>query len=384
MSELDSNFITDFIKELNLKAESQKFLIDFFLKNGNNNLRYLQKVKDNYEDLKLTCENADWFSNYEKDILEGIACLEAENCFQTYSKKNLENLKEIEEHFKEPNSRRQPRTEEELKKEVNFLEEIPFEVKKIVEIINLYNKKNIDVKIELQKYFYNQEIYKKFYDLCDHYFLKGENEIEKSFQELKKLFIENFDNLNFKDKLRSFIILNKYLKDLKKRNLISSESMHLNIEKNMLKNFLNKIFKEEKYINLLHKINHYLSSCDTEEINILQTLEKEANENIEKEFEEEIFYLIQNNFFEKISKFKYRNLKIHSYETVQNFFEILLSKSCPIEYWYNYENVFSLLDNDLKKRVLNEIERNVETKKDSILGYRNFYLNRHLKRDFEI
>ena len=43
MSELDSNFITDFIKESNLKTESQEFLINFFLENGNNNLRYLQK-----------------------------------------------------------------------------------------------------------------------------------------------------------------------------------------------------------------------------------------------------------------------------------------------------------------------------------------------------
>ena len=73
MSELDSNFITDFIKESNLKTESQEFLINFFLENGNNNLRYLQKIKDNYEELKLTCENAEWFFDYEKDILEGIA-----------------------------------------------------------------------------------------------------------------------------------------------------------------------------------------------------------------------------------------------------------------------------------------------------------------------
>ncbi len=380
MSELDSNFITDFIKESNLKTESQKFLINFFLESGNNNLRYLQKIKDNYEELKLTCENADWFFNYEKDILEGITCLEAENCFQTYSKKNLENLKKIEEHFKEPNSRRQPRTEEELKKEVNFLEEIPFKVKKIVEIIDLYNKKNIDIKMELQEYFNNQEIYEKFYDLCNLYFLKGENEIERSFQELRKIFIENFDKLNFKDKLYSFIILNKYLKDLKKRSQFNN-IVNLDMEKKKLKTFIKEIFKEGRKINLLQEIEYRLSSCDIEEINMLQILEKEVNEEIEKDFEEEVFFLIQNKDFDKISKLNDKDLKIHSYEKIQNYFEILLSESCPIEYWHNYECIFKLLDDNLRKMILNKIEENSKNKKDTILGFRNFYLSRNLKRD---
>lgn len=382
MNELDSNFITDFVKELNLKAESQKFLIDFFLKNGNNNLRYLQKVKDNYEELKLTCENAEWFFDYEKDILEGIACLEAENCFQTYSKKNLENLKKIEEHFKEPNSRRQPRTEEELKKEVDFLEEIPFNVKKIVEIIILYNKKNIDIKAKLQEYFHNQEIYKKLYDLRELYFLKGEEEIEKSFQELRKIFNEHFDKLNFKDKLHSFIVLNKYLKDLNKRNLSINNSINLDREKETLKNFIKNKIRENVTIDFRHLVGIYLDSCDIEEINTLENLEKKAYKEIEKEFEDEISHLIQNREFDKISKFKDKNLKIHSYEKVQKYFETLLSESCPIDYWDNYQNIFSLLDDNLRIIILNEIKEKSENEKNSILGYRNFYLERNLKRDF--
>lgn len=384
MSELDSIFITDFIKELNLKAESQKFLIDFFLKNGNNNLRYLQKVKDNYEELKLTCENAEWFFDYEKDILEGIACLEAENCFQTYSKKNLENLKKIEEHFKEPNSRRPPRTEEELKKEVDFLKEIPFEIKKIVEIIIMYSKKNIDIRAELQEYFANQETYKKFYDLSYLYFLKGETEILESFQELKKIFNEYFDNLDLKDKLYSFLILNKYLKDLNNRNLISNSLINLEIEKNRLKTFIKEKLKEERNVNLLHEIEYRLSSCDIEETNMLQILEKEVNEETEKEFGEEIFSLIQNKDFDKISKLSDKDLKVYSYEKIQNYFEILLSESCPIEYWHNYEYIFKLLDNNLRKMILNEIEENSKNKKGTILGFRNYYLSRNLKRDFGI
>lgn len=383
MSELDSDFIADFIKESNLKTENQEFLIDFFLKNGNNNLRYLQKVKDNYEELKLTCENADWFFYYEKDILEGIACLEAENCFQTYSNEHLETLRGIEEHFKAPNSIRQPKTEEELKKEVNFLDVIPFNIKKIIEIIILYNKKNIDIKIELQKYFYNQEIYKKFYDLCNLYFLKGENEIEKSFKDLRKIFIEDFNKLNFKDKFRSFIVLNKYLKDLKKRNQINNIT-NLNVEKEILKTFIRQNIKENIKINFRYDADLYLDNCDTEEISILENIQKEVDEEVQKEFEDEIFWLIQNQDFDKISELKYKNLKIHSYEKVQDFFEILLSKSCPVEYWHNYENVFSLLDDNLRKKILSQIKAKSETEKDTILGYRNFYLIRNLKRDFEM
>lgn len=383
MSELDSNFIADFIKESDLKTENQEFLIDFFLKNGNNNLRYLQKVKDNYEELKLTCENADWFFYYEKDILEGIACLEAENCFQTYSKKNFENLKRHEEFLKNLNSGYKIEADETLRKKVNFLEEVPFNIKKIIEIILLYNKKNIDIKKELKKYFSNQEIYENLYNLRNFYFLKGEEEIKESFQKLKKIFNEYFDELNFSEKYHSFIVLNKYLKDLIKRNYVN-DRVNLDIEKRKLKIFIKQNIKEDIRIDFKHDIDLYLDKCDSEEINILENIQREADKEVQKEFEDEIFSLIQNKDFDKISKFKYKNLKIHSYEKVQDFFEILLSKSCPVEYWHNYENVFSLLDDNLRKKVLSQIEAKSETEKDTILGYRNFYLNRNLKRDFRM
>lgn len=379
MSELDSIFITDFIKELNLKAESQKFLIDFFLKNGNNNLRYLQKVKDNYEELKLTCENAEWFFDYEKDILEGIACLEAENCFQTYSKKNLENLKEIEEHFKEPNSRRQPRTEEELKKEVNFLEEIPFNVKKIVEIIILYNKKNIDIKIELQEYFNNQEIYEKFYNLCNLYFLKGENEIERSFQELRKIFIENFDKLNFKDKLHSFIVLNKYLKDLSKRMLYQNDS--LNLEKERLKKYIKNQLKQGLRIDYLRKIQPYLNDFDKEEFNILKNLKKEIDIEVDKEINQEMLDSIKNKNFSIVDKYYAGEFKF-SYtdnEEIKNFFNTLLfNNSCPEEYWNCYKEIFSMLDKDSKNVIVQIIEKNIQNQNNYILKIRNQLIKKDL------
>lgn len=379
MSELDSNFITDFIKESNLKTESQEFLINFFLENGKNNLRYLQKIKDNYEELKLTCENAEWFFDYEKDILEGIACLEAENCFQTYSKKNLENLKKIEEHFKEPNSRQQPRTEEELKKEVDFLMEFSSYVSKIIKILYSYEIKNINIKVELEKFFKKQEKYEKFYQLCDLYFLKGENEIIESYKKLKTLYNEEFEELNYKYKFYGFIVLNRYLKDLKTRMLYQNDS--LNLEKEKLKKYIKNQLKQGLRVDYLRKIQPYLNDFDKEEFNILKNLKKEIDIEVDKEIDQEILDSIKNKNFDIIDKYYAGEFKF-SYtdnEEIKNFFNTLLfNNSCPEEYWNCYKEIFSMLDKDSKNVIVQIIEKNIQNQNNYILKIRNQLIKKDL------
>ena len=120
LDELDVEFIKDFIKELNLKDGSKETLIKYFLENGNNNLRYLKKIKDSYVEIKEVCNKENWFLNKEMELIEAIACLEAENCFQLYSNKNLETLKATEESLLELNPNKKQKSEEELKKKCRF------------------------------------------------------------------------------------------------------------------------------------------------------------------------------------------------------------------------------------------------------------------------
>lgn len=368
MSELDSIFITDFIKELNLKIESQKFLIDFFLKNGNNNLRYLQKIKDNYEELKLTCENAKWFCDYEQDILEGIACLEAENYFQTYSKKNLENLKSISE------------TEEELKKEVDFLMEFSSYMSKIIKILYSHEIKNINIKVELEKFFQKQKEYKEFYQLCDLYFLKGENEIFKSFRELKVLYNKQFEEFNYKDKFYGFVILHRYLKDLELKNLYQNNS--LNLEKEKLKKYIKNQLKQGLRINYLRKIQPYLNDFDREEFNILNNLKKEIDIEVDKEINQEILDSIKNKNFDIIDKYYAGGLEISYTNTdgVKDFFDILLSdKNCPEKYWDYYGKIFSMLDKNSKNIIVRIVEKNIQNQSNYILKIRNQLIKKDLR-----
>lgn len=381
MSELDLDFITEFIKELNLKTESQKFLIDFFLENGNNNLRYLQKIKDDFEELKLICENTMWFFNYEKDILEGIAYLEAEKNFQIFSKKHLENLIRMEMVIQK--KEREELDIKKLEKMVNFLEEISERLKKLVKILNEYTINNNDVKKELEEYFSNEKIYKKFYQLCYLYFLKGENEILNSFKQLKTLFLENFDQLDTKDKYYSFIVLNNYLKDLSLRKL--SDGLNLNKEREKLKDYMKVQIKKEVIIDWFYQIEFLLDKFNSEaEKSILKKIEEECKKEIEKELEEKIMILIKNKKFEEIGKLKNKNIKIHSYKAVQNFFDPLMFENCPNEYW-KYSTglfeLFDLLDDNLKKEIIEKIDENIRNNKSYIIKMRNQYLRNNLKRD---
>lgn len=378
LDELDVEFIKDFMKELNLRDGSKETLIKYFLENGSNNLRYLKKIKDSYIEIKEICNQEEWFLNKEKEIIEAIACLEAENCFQLYSNKNLETLKKIEESFFKLNPNREQKSEAELKKEINFLDEIYGDVRKIVELLHLYSIKNIDIKKELQKYFSNEKIYKEFYQLCNLDFLKGEDEILDSFNKLKNLFNKNFENLNDKDKYNGFITLNRYKKDLQLKN--SSLDLSLNKEKNKMINYVKNLLKENGIVYWDFGSGVHLDEFNfKEEKNILLNIEKEAKKEAEKEIDEEISEIILNKEFEKIEKLRNRSVKINSYKAVKEYFDILLSKSCPYEYWEYYDDIFYLLTEEVKKQIIEAINKNAENKDYSIIRLRNRYLKRNLK-----
>jgi|GEM_PF-6245265 len=378
LDELDVEFIKDFMKELNLKDGSKEVLIKFFLENGNNNLRYLKRIKDSYIEIKEVCNQEEWFLNKEKEIIEAVACLEAENCFKLYSNKNLEALKRMEESFFKLNSDNKQKSEEELKKEINFLDEIYGEMRKIVELLNSYNIKNIDIKRELKEYFSNEKIYKEYYQLCYLDFLKGENEILDSFNNLKTIFNKNFDKISYRDKYTGFIVLNRYLKDLKSKN--SSIALSLNNEKNKIKNYIKNLLKEGEIIDFGLGSGIFLDEFNLdEEKNILLNIQKEAKKEAEKEIENEISEILLNKKFKKIEKLRNRNIKINSYEAVKEYFDILLSKSCPYEYWEYYDDIFKLLTEQLKKQIIEKINNNAKNKDYSIIRLRNRYLKRNLK-----
>lgn len=378
LDELNVEFIKDFMKELNLRDGSKETLIKYFLENGNNNLRYLKKIKDCYIEIKEVCNKKEWFLNKEMEIIEAIACLEAENCFQLYSNKNLETLKRIEESLLYLNPNREKKSEEELKKEIDFLEEIHGNMRKIVELLKLYNIKNIDIKRELEKYFSNEKIYKEFYQLCNLDFLKGEDEILDSFNKLKNLFNKNFENLNDKDKYNGFITLNRYKKDLQLKN--SSLDLSLNKEKNKMINYVKNLLKENGIVYWDFGSGVHLDEFNfKEEKNILLNIEKEAKKEAEKEIDEEISEIILNKEFEKIEKLRNRSVKINSYKAVKEYFDILLSKSCPYEYWEYYDDIFYLLTEEVKKQIIEAINKNAENKDYSIIRLRNRYLKRNLK-----
>lgn len=378
LDELDVEFIKDFMKELNLKDGSKEVLIKFFLENGNNNLRYLKRIKDSCIEIKEVCNQEEWFLNKEKEIIEAVACLEAENCFKLYSNKNLEALKRMEESFFKLNSDNKQKSEEELKKEINFLDEIYGEMRKIVELLNSYNIKNIDIKRELKEYFSNEKIYKEYYQLCYLDFLKGENEILDSFNNLKTIFNKNFDKISYRDKYTGFIVLNRYLKDLKSKN--SSIALSLNNEKNKIKNYIKNLLKEGEIIDFGLGSGIFLDEFNLdEEKNILLNIQKEAKKEAEKEIENEISEILLNKKFKKIEKLRNRNIKINSYEAVKEYFDILLSKSCPYEYWEYYDDIFKLLTEQLKKQIIEKINNNAKNKDYSIIRLRNRYLKRNLK-----
>lgn len=378
LNELDVEFIEDFIKELKLKNESKEVLIKYFLENGNNNLRYLKRIKDSYIEIKEVCNQEEWFLNKEKEIIKAVACLEAENCFKLYSNKNLETLKAIEESILNLNPNKEQKSEDELKKEINFLDEIYGDMRKIVELLNSYNIKNTDIKRELKEYFSNEKIYKEYYQLCYLDFLKGENEILDSFNNLKAIFNKNFDKISYRDKYTGFIVLNRYLKDLKSKN--SSIDLSLNNEKNKIKNYIKNLLKEGEIIDFGLGSGIFLDEFNLEEEkNILLNVQKEAKKEAEKEIENEISEILLNKKFKKIEKLRNRNIKINSYEAVKEYFDILLSKSCPYEYWEYYDDIFKLLTEQLKKQIIEKINNNVEHKDYSIIRLRNRYLKRNLK-----
>lgn len=378
LDELDVEFIKDFMKELNLKDGSKEVLIKFFLENGNNNLRYLKRIKDSYIEIKEVCNQEEWFLNKEKEIIEAVACLEAENCFKLYSNKNLETLKAIEESILNLNPNKEQKSEDELKKEINFLDEIYGDMRKIVELLNSYNIKNTDIKRELKEYFSNEKIYKEYYQLCYLEFLKGENEILDSFNNLKAIFNKNFDKISYRDKYTGFIVLNRYLKDLKSKN--SSIDLSLNNEKNKIKSYIKNLLKEGEIIDFGLGSGIFLDEFNLdEEKNILLNIQKEAKKEAEKEIENEISEILLNKKFKKIEKLRNRNIKINSYEAVKEYFDILLSKSCPYEYWEYYDDIFKLLTEQLKKQIIEKINNNAKNKDYSIIRLRNRYLKRNLK-----
>lgn len=375
ITKLDSEFVENFIKELKLKKESNEFLKNYFLENGNNNLRYLIKIKDKYKELKLICNNEEWFLSYEKDILNGIICLEAENCFQVYSKKNLENLKSSEKNLQSLNLEKEIKTEEELKKEVDFLNEFPSYLSKIIKILYSYNLEHTDIKLELQNFFQSQKEHEKFYQLCDLYFLKGESEILKSFKRLKKLFSEQFNKMNNKYKFYSFIVLNRYLKDLKLRKLSNSDLLTLDFEKEKLKNYIKKQRKQGLRINYLKLLRPYLNNFDMEEINILNELQKEIDKEIDEEINEEINFSLKNKNFNIFDKYYLNNLTLsYTNNDIKNFFDILLCEDCPEEYWDYCDKIFCCLDENSKIIITKKIEENIKNEKNYILKLRNQFV----------
>lgn len=377
LDSFDSDFLEKFINKVNLNDESKKILLGIFKEYGKNNLRYLIKVMKRYQEIENLCSGEEWFIKNQSLIVKGIANLELELSLGVYSKKELETLKGYEEYFSKNNKDRKEKDESELKKEVNFLNGISTEIVKIVELLYKYYLGNSDLKRELNIYFNFVSEYEEFYKLVDLYFLNTEENLDRYIDKLEKLYLKLFDNLSLKDKMYGYFIYIKYKK------ISNSEITKKNKIKKKLKDFYKIKLQEKNIYGIDFDLGVLKEYIFRENKKIFEELKLECMEEIKNETltDDYIKTLISNEEFEKIRNINTKRYQITSYEVVKDFFETLMYKECPLSYWENDDIIFNLLSKEIKEKIINQIEKNIENGTDTILKERNSYLKNNLERN---
>lgn len=372
LDEIDNGFIEKLILKWGFSSESKDFLVEFFNENGEQNIRYLEKIKTTYQEVSIEYGKKKWFIENEKILVKVISFLMLE---QFYGKLTMKYKQEQKRFMKSLDSSAvekelDQKIENEIKPD-SYMEVIPFDIKEIAIILNKFIKSNLDIEIQLVTYFKNQKIFETLSEKIHYWFLEDEESIKNQYDNFKRIFIENLDVFNIHYKLRGYIVLKRFQEVLSKKNdLLSLE--------NKLKDSIKKELDQGKSIDIHWEVQHYLIRED--ELENIYRIKKDAENEFNKGQIEKIKKLVSNLEFKNILKNNKKQFEIENMDELKDFLDTLIYKRCPREYWDNLEIVLELLSLEVRKQLLEKIDKNIENEKNIIIKSRNeFIKNRIIK-----
>lgn len=372
LDEIDNGFIEKLILKWGFSSESKDFLVEFFNENGEQNIRYLEKIKTTYQEVSIEYGKNKWFIENEKILVKVISFLMLE---QFYGKLTMKYKQEQKRFMKSLGpSAFEKELDQKIENEIkpdNYMEAIPFDIKEIAIILNKFIKSNLDIEIELVTYFKNQKIFETLSKKIHYWFLEDEESIKNQYDDFKRIFIENLDVFNIHYKLRGYIVLKRFEEVLSKKNdLLSLE--------NKLKDSIKKELDQGKSIDIHWEVQHYLIRED--ELENIYRIKKDAENEFNNGQIEKIKKLVSNLEFKNILKNNKKQFEIEDMDELKDFLDVLIYKRCPREYWDNLEIVLELLSLEARKQLLKKIDKNIENEKNIIIKSRNeFIKNRIIK-----
>lgn len=370
LDKIDIDFIRGFIKDWNISEESQDFLIGYFIEQGRNNLRYLEKIETIYREINLKYGKNDWFRKNEKILLETVALFTLEQYFGVFTKEYIENEKKFFKslHPELNDDDILKRIEENFNKN-SYLEIIPYDLKEIVIILEKYVKDNVDVENNLKFYFENKEKFERIAKKINYWFLEDEDAIKNEYFNLKKDFIENFDIFDIRYKIKGFIVLNRFKTVLK-------EDDNLKVLESKIKGFIKNEMDKNNFIDLKWICEEYfVTKEEFEKVDLLQ-----------KEAEKENLAIKKSKFIKMVSNLDFKNFQfitsgilIEEIKDLKEYFDILIYKKCPQEYWDNLNLILKTLSKHAKNQLVDELNSNILKENNYIIKTRNEFIKSRIE-----
>ena len=370
LDKIDIDFIRVFIKDWNINEKSKDFLIDYFIEQGRNNLRYLEKIETIYREINSKYIKNEWFRKNEKILLKAVALFTLEQYFGVFTKEYIENQKKFWKslHPELNGDDILKRIEENLNKN-SYLEIIPYDLKEIVVILEKYLKDNIDVDNDLKFYFENKEKFERIAKKINYWFLEDEDSIKNEYFNFKKDFIENLDIFDITYKIKGFIVLNRF-------KTVVKEDDDLKILENKIKFFIKNEMNNNKLIDLKWICEGYfVTKEEFEKIDLLQ-----------KEAEKESLAIKKLKFIEKILNLDFKDLQliangvlIEEIEDLKEYFDILIYKKCPQEYWDNLRFILKVLSENAKNQLVDKLNSNISKEDNCVIKTRNEFIKSRIE-----
>ncbi|MGL5126467.1 MAG: hypothetical protein ACRC6U_10905 [Fusobacteriaceae bacterium] len=366
LDKLDNEFLETFISGWSVSEESVIALKNFFIENGNQNLRFLEKIKILYEEIKIEYGESEWIFEYQTSILIAISYLVLEQFYGKLTEKYKKNEIYLRKQINPKNS--EDSIIKNLEKEINdysYFEGIPYEFREIAMLLNKFIRYDTDINQEMIDYFCHKETFNEISEKIGYWFLEDENSIKKSYPTFKEKFIKNIEIFNINYQLRGFLVLRRF------QNTFSNHDDLFDI-KIQLKKEIKQYLGRQKHLDINREFNNH--TIDTNELEILEEIKNQA----EKELQEEKINIIKENIlkldFKSISSNKEEGSFISDLEQLKDFFHKVLYVECPKEYWENFIFIFKLLTHEAKKKLTIKIDENISTNNSNIIKNRNEFL----------
>lgn len=372
LDQLDDEFLEKLISDWGISKESVIALKNFFIENGEQNLRFLDKTKTLYQEIKIEYGKSNWFSQYETSILKAISYLVSEQFYGKLTEKYKKDGMALRKALDYANS--EDLIIKELEKEIDehsYFEAIPYEFKEIAVILNKFIKSATDITQEMRDYFSKKEIYDGVNEKIEYWFLENENSIKENYESFKEKFIENIQIFSIDYQLRGFLVLRRF------QNTLAIHDELVSI-RNQLKNQIKRYLEKEKYLEINWRINHYL--IDREELEILEEIKKEAENELQKEKLNTMKTNILKLDFEKLATTNENRACLDDLNELNEFFDIFMYGQCPIECWKVLSSVLRLLTGKAREDLLIKVEANINSENNLIIKSRNKFLKERILR----